>query len=84
MEMVPVNPESIKMHELRRAHRKVMRAIEEFINSPHSAVELKWEPGEYASSTSVAASYGKAIRKMKASCFVCVRGGHVYMIRKEF
>lgn len=83
MNMVPVDPKEIKVLASRRAHRKVMHAIEQFINSPYDAVELKWEPGEYVSAASVAASYSKAIRKMHVGCFACVRQDRVYLIRKE-
>lgn len=83
MIMVPVDPKSIMVRECRRAYRKVQRAVEEFINSPHAAVELQWEPGEYASVASVSSTYTKAIRSLQANCFVVIRDGRAYLIRKE-
>lgn len=82
MEMVPVDPKVLRMHEQRRTFRKVMNSIEQFINSDHDAVELKWEPGEYTSAASVESCYIKAVKRMNVDCVVRMRQGKVYLMRR--
>ena len=81
MTLVPVDPKTIPMLSTRHSHCKAMRIIEEFMQSEHEAVQLKYDTKEYASVTSVQSAYKKAIRRLHVDCVVLTRKGKVYLIK---
>lgn len=81
MDMVPVDPSILRMHEWRGSYRRVHIALEEFINSDLPAVELIWETGYYASALSCYNSYRKAVKKLNVNISVIKSGEHVYLTR---
>lgn len=83
MNMTPVDLAVLRLEEGRHAHCRVRDAIAEFMHSGHDAVELHWEPGEYASAASVQSVYSKRIKVMGAKCFAKYRRGHVYLVKEE-
>lgn len=83
MKLTPVDVKDIVSKVSARSYRKAIGLVEEFIHSEHSAVELVWEEGEYSSPASVSSTYSKAAKALKANCFVTIRNGRVYMVRKD-
>lgn len=83
MTLVPVKPEEIKCLDRRHTHYKAERIIEEFINSEHEAVELRWEPGEYASLPSAQSVYTKAVKRMHVNVYVIARNNKLYLLKGE-
>lgn len=83
MKLSPVDIKDIVSKASARSYRKAISLVEEFIQSGHDAVELVWEDGEYASPASVSSTYSKAVNVLKANCFVVIRNGRVYMVRKD-
>lgn len=81
MNMTPIDPKSVRVYDSKWSRYKIVKAIESFMSSAYRAVELTWEPGEYANAVSVAASYSKAIKRMHSNCFICVRDGRVYIYK---
>lgn len=81
MTLVPVEPKTIPMFSGRRAHCKAMRIVEEFMRSDHEAVQLKYEPNEYASAANVQHTYKSAISRLHVDCVVMIRKGKVYLIK---
>lgn len=81
MTLMPVDPKSIPILSARHSHMKAIKVIEEFMNSGHEAVELKFEPGEYASAASVQSTYHRAIKRGRYNCVVLTRQGRTYLIK---
>ena len=81
MILVPVDPKAISVPSMRYARCKAMRVIEEFMQSDHEAVQLKYDDNEYANSSSALSTYKKAARKLRANCVVISRQGKVYLIK---
>lgn len=81
MTLVPVDPKTIPMLSTRHSHCKAMRTIEEFMQSEHEAVQLKYDTKEYANVASVRSTYERAIRKLHVDCVVLTRQGKVYLIK---
>lgn len=81
MTLTPVDPKSIPMLSARHSYMKAIKVIEEFMNSGHEAVELKFEPGEYASAASVQSTYRRAIKRGRYNCVVLTRQGKAYLIK---
>lgn len=83
MTLVPVDPKNIPMNSTRHAYCKVMKIIDGFMNSEHKIVQLKFDPGEYTSVSSVQSTFRKAIGRMHVNCKVTSRLGKVYLIKGE-
>ena len=83
MTLIPVETKSIPMLYTKRSRCKAMKVVEEFMQSEHEAVQLKFEPGEYSSVASVQSTYKRSINKLHANCFVIVRRGKVYLVKAE-
>lgn len=83
MTLVPVKPEEIKCLDCRHTHYKATRIIEESINSEHEAVELRWEPGEYAGLPSAQSTYTKAVKRMHVNVYVIARNSKLYLLKED-
>ena len=81
MILVPVDPKAISMHFSKYSHCKAMRVIEEFMQSEHEVVQLKYEPDEYVNSASALSTYRRAALRARANCVVTSRQGKVYLIK---
>ena len=81
MTLIPVETKSIPMLYTKRSRCKAMRIVEEFMQSEHEAVQLKYSDKEYTSITSVQGTYRKAIARLHADCVVLIRQGKVYLIK---
>ena len=81
MILVPVDPKAIPMPFMRYSYCKAMRIVEEFMQSDHEAVQLKYDDNEYANSSSALNTYKKAARRLRANCVVISRQGKVYLIK---
>ena len=81
MTLIPVEPKAIPMLFTRRSRCKAMKVIEEFMQSEHEAVQLKYNDKEYASAASILSTYKKAAARMHVDCVVLIRQGKVYLIK---
>ncbi len=60
---------------------KLQAILDDFMESPHSAVECVFSEGEYVSVYSAQSSYGRAIRRLGLPVTARVVRGHLYLVK---
>jgi hypothetical protein len=83
MKLTPVDIEEIKLLEKHHSHRKAQKVIEEFMNSGCAAMEVTYNEGEYKNPASCQSTLSKAVTSLKAACFLTLRDGRLYIVRRD-